>query len=52
MAHLNIDERFKIYEMNKSGYSSRYIGKKLGRDKSTICYELKKIQHDYRPDRA
>lgn len=52
MAHLNIDERFKIYEMNKSGYSSRHIGKKIGRDKSTICYELKKIKHDYRPDKA
>ncbi|WP_342224744.1 helix-turn-helix domain-containing protein [Rickettsia endosymbiont of Urophora cardui] len=36
MAHLTIDERFKIYEMNKSGYSSRYIGTKIGRDKSTI----------------
>ena len=25
MAHLTIDERFKIYEMQKAGYSSRYI---------------------------
>ena len=32
MAHLTIDERFKIYEMNKTGYSSRYIGKKISRD--------------------
>ena len=52
MAHLTIDERFKIYEMNKSGYRSRYIGKKLGRDKSTICYELKKFKNSYRPDKA
>lgn len=52
MAHLTIDERFKIYEMHKSGYSSRYIGAKLGRDKSTICYELKKVKNNYRPDRA
>uniref|UniRef100_UPI00313AE827 helix-turn-helix domain-containing protein n=1 Tax=Rickettsia endosymbiont of Urophora cardui TaxID=3066265 RepID=UPI00313AE827 len=44
MAHLTIDERFKIYEMNKSGYSSRYIGTKIGRDKSTICYELKRMR--------
>ncbi|HJD58894.1 MAG TPA: IS30 family transposase [Rickettsia endosymbiont of Ceroptres masudai] len=52
MAHLTIDERFRIYEMNKSGYSSRYIGKNLGSDKSTICYELKKVRNNYRPDRA
>jgi len=52
MAHLTIDERFKIYEMNKTGYSSRYIGKKISRDKSTICYELKKMSGDYRPDKA
>ncbi len=38
--------------MNKSGYSSRYIGTKIGRDKSTICYELKRMRHNYRPDRA
>jgi IS30 family transposase len=52
MAHLTIDERFRIYEMNKIGYSSRYIGRKIGRDKSTICYELKKMSQGYRPDKA
>ena len=52
MAHLTIDERFKIYEMNNTGYSSRYIGRKIGRDKSTICYALKKMQGNYRPDKA
>lgn len=52
MAHLTIDERFKIYEMNKSGHSSRYISKELGRDKSTICYELRRIEDNYRPDKA
>lgn len=55
MAHLNIDERFTIYEMNRSGYSARKIAKVLGRDKSTICYELRKRSSDiggYRPDRA
>ena len=52
MAHLTIDERFKIYEMNNIGYSSRYIGGKIGRDKSTICYELKKMSGNYRPDKA
>lgn len=52
MAHLTIDERFKIYEMHKMGYSSRYIGKKISRDKSTVCYELKKMSSNYRPDKA
>jgi len=52
MAHLTKDERFKIYEMNKVGDSSRYIGKAIGRDKSTICYELKKMNGNYRPDKA
>ena len=54
MAHLNIDERFQIYEMNKSGYSSRMIAKVLGRDKSTISYELRKHKDKdgYRPDKA
>jgi IS30 family transposase len=52
MAHLTIDERFKIYEMNKTGYSSRYIGETIGRDKSTVCYELKKISGNYRPDKS
>ena len=36
MAHLTQDERFTIYEMNKNGYSSRYIGEKINRNKSTI----------------
>ena len=54
MAHLNIDERFIIYEMNKNGYSSRKIALALGRDKSTVCYELKKNRDEngYRPDKA
>lgn len=54
MAHLNIDERFTIYEMNKSGYSSRVIAKAINRDKSTICYELRKTdwKGGYRPDKA
>lgn len=52
MAHLSIDERFRIYEMNKNGYSSRYIGAKIGRDKSTVCYELRKMSGNYRPDKA
>ena len=55
MAHLNIDERFAIYEMNKSGYSARKIARVLGRDKSTVCYELKKRicgEYGYRPDIA
>jgi len=54
MAHLNIDERFTIYEMHRSGHSSRMIAKVLARDKSTVCYELKKNKGDdgYRPDKA
>ena len=52
MAHLTIDERFRIYEMHKSGYSSRYIGAKIDRDKSTVCYELRKMSGNYRPDKA
>ena len=52
MAHLTIDERFRIYEMNKNGYSSRYIGAKIDRDKSTVCYELRKMSGNYRPDKA
>ncbi len=54
MAHLNIDERFTIYEMHKCGHSSRMIAKVLGRDKSTVCYELKKNKSGdgYRPDKA
>ena len=52
MAHLTIEERFRIYEMNKSGYSSRYIGAKIDRDKSTVCYELRKMSGNYRPDKA
>lgn len=52
MAHLAIDERFRIYEMHKSGYSSRYIGAKIDRDKSTVCYELRKMSGNYRPDKA
>lgn len=55
MAHLNIDERFTIYEMQRFGYSARKIAKALSRDKSTVCYELKKRVHDeygYRPDKA
>jgi len=54
MAHLNIDERFTIYEMHRSGHSSRMIAKVLGRDKSTVCYELKKNKggDGYRPDKA
>lgn len=52
MAHLTIDERFKIYEIHNMGYSSRYIAEKIGRDKSTVCYELKKMKENYRPDRA
>ena len=54
MAHLNIDERFTIYEMHRSGHSSRMIAKVLSRDKSTVCYELKKNKGDdgYRPDKA
>ena len=52
MAHLSIDERFRIYEMNKNGYSSRYIGAKIDRDKSTVCYELRKMSGNYRPDKV
>lgn len=53
MAHLNIEERFTIYEMHRLGYSARKIGRVLGRNKSTICYELKKRGSDvYRPDKA
>ena len=52
MAHLTQDERFTIYEMNKNGYSSRYIGEKINRNKSTIGYELRKINGIYRPERA
>ncbi len=54
MAHLNIDERFTIYEMNKSGYSSRMIARAINRDKSTVCYELRKTKgkEGYRPDKA
>ena len=52
MAHLTIDERFRIYEMNKNGYSSRYIGAKIDRDKSTVCYELRKMSGNYRPDKV
>jgi len=52
MAHLNIDERFQIYEMNKSGFSSRMIARVLARDKSTISYELRKVKGEYRPDKA
>jgi IS30 family transposase len=52
MAHLTIDERFTIFEMNKKGYSSRYIGAKINRDKSTVCYELRKTSGNYRPDKA
>lgn len=52
MAHLTIDERFKIYEMQKAGYSSRYIGSKIGRNKSTVNYELQRIKEEYRPDKA
>lgn len=55
MAHLNIDERFMIYEMHRSGYSARKIAKVLGRDKSTVSYELKKRGGDkcgYRSDKA
>lgn len=52
MAHLNIDERFQIYEMNKSGFSSRMIAKVLARDKSTVSYELRKGRGEYRPDKA
>lgn len=52
MAHLTIDERFKIYELNKMGYTSREIGEKIGRNKSTICYELRKMKGNYRPDKA
>ena len=55
MVHLNIDERFAIYEMNKSGYGSREIAKALGRNKSTVCYELRKRScsaGEYRPDKA
>ena len=29
MTHLKIEERYAIYEMNKAGYSSRAIGKKI-----------------------
>lgn len=52
MAHLTIEERFRIYEMNKEGRSSRYIGAKIDRDKSTVCYELRKTSGNYRPDKA
>ena len=52
MAHLTQDERFTIYEMNKNGYSSRYIGEKINRNKSTIGYELRKMNGIYRPDIA
>lgn len=52
MAHLTIEERFKIYEMNKNGYSTRYIGAKIDRDKSTVCYELRKMSGNYRRDKA
>ncbi|WP_342226459.1 hypothetical protein [Rickettsia endosymbiont of Urophora cardui] len=35
---------YKFYLCNKAT--------KIGRDKSTICYELKRMRHNYRPDRA
>ena len=41
--------------MNRSGYSLREIAKVLGRDKSTISYELNKScsgRNGYRPDKA
>lgn len=40
--------------MNKAGHKSRSIGRELGRDKSTICYELRKKKkgENYRPDKA
>ena len=52
MTHLKIEERYAIYEMNKAGYSSRAIGKKINRGKSTVCYELKRLKCKYRPDLA
>jgi len=52
MTHLTQDERFTIYEMNKNGYSSRYIAERINRNKSTIGYELRKINGIYRPDIA
>jgi len=41
--------------MNKSGYGSREIAEALGRNKSTVCYELSKRScgaDGYRPDKA
>lgn len=41
--------------MNGEGYGSREIARVLGRDKSTVCYELNKAGREgngYRPDKA
>jgi len=52
--HLSKKERFKIYRLKASGYSSTLISKELKRSKSTIYRELSRnnIRGRYLPDRA
>ena len=44
--HLSVEERQKIYDQRKEGWSMAEIGKALGRSKSCISQELKRNQHE------
>ena len=45
--HLNTFERGKIESLNKLGYSARKIAIELGRNRSTISRELKRLGNFY-----
>ena len=51
---LTQEERYQIYALHKEGYGISVIGRKIGRDKSTISRELKRNEggKGYRPKQA
>ena len=51
---LTQEERYQIYALHKEGYKISVIGRKIGRDKSTISRELKRNKggKGYRPKQA
>ena len=50
--HFSSIERGKIEELNKLGYSSRFIGKRIGRQHSSIARELKRLPGRYEAQAA
>jgi len=44
--HISLCERGKIEELNKLGFSTQAIGKRIGRHHSSIAREIKRLDNN------